>query len=395
MSIFDKALSRLPTNQNKAKPTGGGVRMITSHREYYYKYDGNLYKSDIVRACIRPKIKAIGKLEPRHIRYDKDNNLQVNPVPYIKELLARPNPLMTGQMWREKMATRLALTNNAFSLIMRDEFGKACGLYPIPCVMAEAVWDNNILYIRFTLETTGNILTVPYSDLIHLRNDYSENQVFGSDPAPALIPLMECVTTIDQGVVKAVRNSGLVRWLLKFGSAMRPEDIKRNTKEFVDNYLSYESDSFGAAGIDQKVDATQIEPKDYVPNAAVTDRITDRLYSFFNTNKNIVQSAWSENQWNAYYEAEIEPVAIQLGAELSAKLFSKKELSYGNEIVFEATNLQCASLQTKLNFVQFFDRGIMNANEIRKVFSLAPIETGDTYYVRKDTGAISTKGGEE
>ena len=52
-------------------------------------------------------------------------------------------------------------------------------------------------------------------------------------------------------------------------------------------------------------------------------------------------------------------------------------------------------MSTKLNLVQFFDRGIMNANEIRSVFNLADIPSGDQYYVRLDTAKIdSGEGGE-
>ena len=45
-------------------------------------------------------------------------------------------------------------------------------------------------------------------------------------------------------------------------------------------------------------------------------------------------------------------------------------------------------MSTKLNLVQFFDRGIMNANEIRSVFNLADIPSGYQYYVRLDTAKI-------
>lgn len=46
-------------------------------------------------------------------------------------------------------------------------------------------------------------------------------------------------------------------------------------------YLSsVESETFGAAGVDSKADVQRIEPKDYVPNAAQTDRIIKRIYDF-------------------------------------------------------------------------------------------------------------------
>ena len=107
-----------------------------------------------------------------------------------------------------------------------------------------------------------------------------------------------------------------------------------------------------------------------------------------------MQSNYTEDQYNAFYESVIEPVAIELAGEFTRKLFSRKERSYGNKIVFEAFNLSTASMSTKLNLVQFFDRGIMNANEIRGVFNLADIPSGDEYYVRLDTAKVNGEGGE-
>ena len=395
MALFNRR-SREPTTE---KPTESSrFEMVTTWGEYFYSWNGKLYQSDLVRACIRPYAQAIGKMAAKHIRDDPAAGIQINPKPYIRMLLKYPNPLMSAQQFQEKMATQLLLNNNAFALVIRDPNGLPCGLYPIPCTSAEALYDKqDNLIIRFTYRN-GKQNAFYYSDIMHLRRDFSEDDVFGSNPGPALAQLMECVGIIDQGIVKAIKNSGIIRWLLKFSQSMRPEDIKKNTKEFVDNYLSYESESFGAAGVDAKVDAKQIEPKDYVPNASVTDRITDRIYSFFNTNRHIVQSDYNEDQWNAYYEAQIEPAAIQFSDVLTDRLFSRKEIGFGNRIVYEASNLQCASMTTKLNLVQFLDRGIMNANEIRAALNLPPIPGGDVYVRRLDTVPVednsTTEGGD-
>lgn len=385
MKLFNR--NREPTAD---KPTvGSQFKMVTTWGDYYYSWNGKLYESDIVRACIRPKVKAIGKLVGKHIREDPKNGLQINPKPYIRMLLKNPNPIMTAQQFQEKMATQLCLNNNAFALIVRDENGLPVQLYPIPAVMAEAIYNkNNTLHIRFTYKN-GNQGIFLYSDIIHLREDFYEDDIFGTESGAALAQLMECVGVIDQGIVKAIKNSGIIRWLLKFNSSMRPEDVKKNTKEFVDNYLSIESDTFGAAGVDAKAEAKQIEPKDYVPNATQTDRITDRIYSYFNTNKKIVQSTWTEDEWNAYYEAEVEPVAIQLGNVLTTKLFTRTEQDFGNQIIYEASNLQCASLSTKLQFQAMVDRGAMTPNEWRSTMNMAPIEEGDKPIRRLDTQVVN------
>lgn len=367
--------------------TSEQYKMVTTWGEHYYSWNGKLYDSDIIRACIRPKVKAIGKLVAKHIQ-ENEKGLKVNPKTSIKMLLSNPNPYMTGQMFQEKLANQLCLSNNAFALIVRDENGYAEQMYPIPATMVEAIYGTaEELFLKFTYKN-GKTGTFRYSDIIHLRQDYEGNDIFGENPAPALAQLMECVGYIDQGIVKAIKNSGIIRWLLKFTSSMRPEDVKTNVEQFVKNYLAIETDTFGAAGVDAKVDAKQIEAKDYVPNASQTDRITDRIYSFFNTNKHIVQSDWNEDQWTAYYEAEIEPVAIQLGKELTTKLFSPRERGCGNYITYESSNLQCASMSTKLAFQSMVDRGAMTPKEWRAILNLASIEGGDKPIRRLDTQVV-------
>lgn len=359
-------------------------QMITDKGNGFYAWNGKLYESDIVRACIRPRAKAMGKLVAKHVRLDKDG-LKLNPEPYIRFLLEEPNPYMTGQMLQEKITNQLALNNNAFVLIIKDEFGYPCELYPIPCSSVDAIYNSvGDLFLKFYFEN-GKILTFPYTEIIHLRDDFNQNDIFGEPPGKALTNLMNVVGTIDQGVIKAIKNSGVVRWLLKYNTTLRPEDLKKNVQDFVDNYLGVETSTFGAAGVDAKAEALRIEPKDFVPNAAQTDRTTQRIYSFFNTNEKIVQSSYDEDDWIAYYEARIEPDAMQLGGEYTRKLFTRRERGCGNKIVFEASSLQYASMTTKLQLVQFVDRRMMSPNEVREIMNLAPVAGGDEMLLRLDT----------
>lgn len=366
--------------------------MIEDKGNGFYAWNGSIYKSDVVRACIRPKVKAIGKLVPQHIRNNREEGFKVNPEPYIRFLYEEPNPYMSGQVFREKMATQLALNNNAFALLVRDENGYPIEMYNIPCVGVEAIYNSyGELFLKFT-NRNGKIITYPYSDIIHLRQDINENDIFGDSPKEALLPLMDIVSTTDQGIVKAIKNSGIVRWLLRFNAAMRPEDVTKQTKEFVENFLDIKN-NVGAAGVDSKADAQQIDPKDYVPNAAIIDRTTQRIYSFFNTNEKIVQSKYNEDEWNAYYESEIEPLAMQWSAEDTRKLFSRRERGFGNKIIYTANNLQYASMSTKLGLQAMVDRGALTPNEWREVLNLPPVEDGDKPLRRLDTIAIG-KGGE-
>src|SRR6185312_14364197 len=123
--------------ENSAQ-TSVGYKLITDVGEGFYRFSGDIYKSDIVRACIRPKVRAVGKLIAKHIR-DNEQGFKVSPDRDIRFLLEEPNPLMTGQMLQEKLATQLELNNNAFALIKRDNDFRPVEVYPIPAVSVDMI----------------------------------------------------------------------------------------------------------------------------------------------------------------------------------------------------------------------------------------------------------------
>jgi HK97 family phage portal protein len=379
---------------NKKDDKVTGYKMITTDSRGFFSYDGKLYKSEIIRSTIRPEVTAIGKLTAKHLRETvtaAGRTLSVNPEPYMRFLLEEPNPYMTGQDLQEKLATQLALNGNAFAMILRDDGGMPVAIYPIPANSADIDTSHTELMLSFTLKG-GTRLALPYRDVIHIKRDYGDSMLFGTSPTQTLLPLMEMVTVIDQGLINAIKNSGVIRWLLKFTKSMRTEDIKTNVQEFAKNYLTYDSGTMGAIGTDSKADVERVEPKDYVPNAAIQDRVYNRIFNFFNTNQKIVQSIATEEEWDAFYEEVVEPVAIKLSNEFTRKLFSRRQRGHGNRIFFEAGNLQHASIKTKLNLREMVDRGAMTPNEWREAMNYAPIEGGDRPLRRKDTGLAVEEG---
>ena len=378
-----------------------GVELMQQVGNNYISWNGTIYDSDIVRSCIRPKVKATGKLVAKHLRDVVDaeghHELKVNPSNAIRFILDEPNPLMTGQMLQEKLATQLCLNSNAFALIIRDDYGSPMEIYPIIARTVDAVYDSaGKLRLKFTLNN-NKVYEFPYEDVIHLRQDFNENDIFGTPIAPVLVPLLDVVTTTDQGVINAIKNSSIIRWLLKFTNSMRKEDLKSQAKDFADNFLAT-SEGMGVAAVDAKADAQQINPTDYVPNAAQMDRTTKRIFDLFNTNDAIVSSKYTEEQYNSYFDAEVEPVLIQLGGEYTRKLFTRRERVFGNKIVFEASAWDSASISTKLNLQAMVDRGALTPNEWRATLNLAPVPGGDDPIRRLDTAAVdnsekSTEGG--
>lgn len=373
--------------------TVAGVKLVQQQTANYFTFNGNLFQSDIIRACIRPDVKAVGKSAIKHIR-NYNNELKVNPEPYIKFMLAQPNQWMTMQQLLEQTVSQYLLNNNAFILINRDDNGLPYELYPINAVNVQAVFSNDgFLFYKFMMKN-GRTFTFSSSNIIHLKSDVYDNDIFGKSSSEALFQVMEIIQTTDQGIINAIKNSSVVRWLLKFNTKLKDKDLVDNTKKFVQNFLNINSDDdvTGAAAVDSSADATQIEPKDYVPNASQIKSSVERIYSYFNTNEKIVKSQFNENEWSSYYAAKIEPLLKQLSETFTANLFTRKEQAYGNSIYFEASNVQYASLQTKLNFMQMVDRGSMTPDEWRALFMWAPIEGGDKPVRRLDTQQVGKDG---
>lgn len=377
--IFNRAPSRVR------------YEVIQDRGNGYYQWGGELYKSDILRSCIQPHVSAIGKLTPVHVRAEGDESDYF----YIRKILAEPNPYMAGCMLQEKLAAQLTLNRNAFAYINRDHNGYPIELYPLPVMSAEALYDRGYnLYLRFVLHN-GRMVTYPYRDVIHLRRDYYENDIFGTSAQEALTPLMELVGTSDKGLMDAIKNGAIIRWLVKWNQTIRPEDLKKQAENFAEMYLSTETNGTGVAATDAKAEVQQIKPNDYVPNVLQTDRTERRIYSFFGVNQSIVQNSYTEDEWNAFYEAQIEPVAKQMSDEFTRKLFTPRERQAGHRITFGANSLQYASMSTKLNLLQMVDRGAMTPNEWREVLNMAPIEGGDKPIRRLDTAVVGGGGDDE
>jgi phage portal protein BeeE len=114
LGLFSKIFGN--GNANKATQT---FKLISSSNNYFSPWSGDVWQNDIVRACIRPKSDAIGKLNPKHIE-GSEENIKVNDRPQIREVLENPNPYMSMQDFLSKMVIQRELNHNAFAYIDRN-----------------------------------------------------------------------------------------------------------------------------------------------------------------------------------------------------------------------------------------------------------------------------------
>lgn len=370
---------------------------IISHETSTFTSNGSVALSDVVRSAIRPKVKAIGKLTALHTL---EGDIQAHSE--LTMLLQEPNPIDTLQTLLEKLATQLQLNNNAYAVVYKDLEGNPLEIYPVFATSAQmSKSSNNNYFIEFNLAKGGK-LTVPYEDVIHLRQEHNSKEYFGEHPSGVIGDLLQSIGVADESVEKAIRNSTSLKWMMKFKTTMKPEDMKAETERFKQDYMTMQNNG-GVGSTDNKADLEQIKSNVYVPDTSIQKEKIKRVYEYFGVNEDIIQSNFSENQWSSYYEAEIEPVLIQLSNEFTRKLFLKTERLAGHKITFASVGLQFANLESKIKLVELVDRGLMTPNESREILNLPKLGDGDVPIRRLDTARVdderfqdaSVKGGEE
>jgi HK97 family phage portal protein len=349
-------------------------KMLNDFIPFFSAFDGDLYDSDIVRTCIDAIARNAAKLKPKHIR--RINGEIVKTQSLLERLLqVRPNEYMNTYDFLYKVVSQLYSNNNAFIYIQSD-MGTITGLYPINFSSIEPVEYQGELYCRFTFKT-GFRMTVPYTDLIHIRRHFNRDDIFGEDGRKPFKTTLNLIQTINQGLVNAIKSSARLRGWLKFTQTLRPEDIKAQRDQFVKDYLSIDNDG-GIGAIDAKAEFTPANMDAKMADDKQMGIVRENVYRYFGVNEKIIQSTYNEDEWGAFYESVIEPIAIQLSLEFTAKCFTGRELGFGNEIIFEANRLQYASAKTKTTLIkELLPMELLSINDALEILNMPPIEGGE------------------
>jgi HK97 family phage portal protein len=374
-SIWDKIFGKEPKqlkNETQFKLMNGFTPVFTNFGE-------DPYASDVVRSAIHSIASNGAKLKAKHIRrLDKDIKHVKGSYEYL--LSVRPNEFMSAYDFLYKIITQYLEFNNAFVYIKTDyATNKVTGFYPVDMSNIGMVEANDTLFVKFQFPN-GNKFTAPYSEFIHLRRFYNKNDMFGESNDKALMSTLNLIHTTDEGIINAVKSSAFLRGLIKFSNAMlKPEDIKKQRDAFVTDYMDVTNNG-GIAALDAKAEYQELKNDPKMVDDKQMGLIEEKVYKYFGTNKKIIMSNFNEDEWDAFYENVIEPLAIQMSLEFTYKLFTDNEQKHGNEIIFEANRLQYASTKTKISLLrELMPLGILNKNEGREVFNMGPIEGGEEY----------------
>jgi HK97 family phage portal protein len=341
-------------------------REVGSYNSIFSPYGGEIYANETCRACIRTLAEHTSKANPRC----KDD-------PKLEKMLQyRPNLYMNGKDFLYKVRTRLEIDNTAFIFINRDDKGQVISLYPLPTAQTEAIESDGRLYIKFTWGGTGQSLTAAWADLAVLRKDYNSSDIHG-DSNSAISTSLDLMDTTAQGMANAIKSTANIKGLLKFTKGMvKSDDIAKAKDLFVADYMAMTNTS-GIVATDSSMEYVPLKAEPLIADYKNIEELRLNIYRYFGVSEDAIQSKLFGDSWEAFYSAQIEPFLIALGLELTRKIYTDRELSFGNEITFESNRMQHMSMESKLKLVQLVDRKTMLPNELRAIMNLPPVPWGD------------------
>lgn len=362
MGMFDSLFGWL------RRPRGSSTwQTLTGYRHAWTDWKGELYESELIRAAIDTRARAVAKLEPNFV-----GGAQM-------KLRARtrggPNAYQTWSQFFYRASTILDVSNTCFLCPVLDETGATVGLIAAAPIRYDLTADETgTPWLRFTFGQ-GDVASIELSRVGILTRHQFRDDLFGESNA-AMDATLRLLDMQRQGITEGIKNSATFRFMARLKNFSRHEDLKKERLRFNEQQLKD-----GDGGIllvpNTYEDVKQIDQKPYTVDADQLRLIQTSVYNYYGVNEDVLQNKAIGDAWAAFYEGCVEVFAIQASEVITRMLFSEREIAGGNKFFLSANRTQYMSNRDKLQLVRdASDRGLMTVDEIREILNMPPLPDG-------------------
>jgi len=365
------------------------AKFLDGYSPIFSQFGENVYASDIVQMAIDVIATEISKLQPKHIRIDKNGVQKVVTSSSINRLFKfAPNELMTTRDFLEKVVWQLFLNYNAFIyptyLDLQDSKGKPfrryTGFYPLnPKQVVFLQDETGQLFVELGF-ANGDKYTFPYDSVIHLRKKFSVNDVMGGGmngqpDNQALLKTLKLNDMVLQTLPKALMSSLSIKGIMKINTMVDGETQEKERAKFEKQIKQ------GEAGIlitDVKSDYQDIKPDPKIIDKDTMEFIENKILRYFGVPIPVLNGDYTDTQYQAFYEKTLEPMVLGLKQAFTKTLFTGRELDTGNEIAFYQKDMMYLNTSAKLNLLKTAgEQGLLSDNQKLALLGYSPIPGGD------------------
>ena len=368
--------------RRKPKTKTTYAQMLNGYTPIYSQFGDDIYASDVVQQAINCIVMECKKLIPQHVKETGSDVIPVNSN--VQTVLNDPNEIMTTTDFIEKIIWQLYFNYNAFIIptwyTRKESNGSVTkvytGLYPIAPTNVEILQDaNDKLYVKFTF-ANGFETTLNYSDVIHIRKNYSVNEymggnVFGQPDNEALLKTLDLNWQLLRNLSKAMVSSCAVNGIVKYNTMMDDGKTELALKELEEKLKNSES---GFLPLDIRAEFTPIEREIQMVDESTLKFIDEKILRHFGVPLCILTGDYTKEQYEAFFQKTIEPIVRTLSQSFTKTIFTPRERSFGNQIKFYTKDLIFLSTDQTLEMVNLLGAsGSLYENEKRVAFGMRPL----------------------
>jgi len=376
MGWFQNATTYV-ANIFKSKKVGSQLRSLNVISPYFTGESNPKLNETFVTAC-NTHARHGSKIRPL-VYYKGAVSTNKNTLNYI--LSTRPNPAMNAPTFWEKVVLEYYMNNNAMIFVERGDTiasDRVKALWVIPTESVEIRSDEKELYFKFRIGNETYVTDM--NDMIIIsRNVGFIVDTFGKLDK-SIEQVIKIIKTNYEGLEQSIRMSAFIRFLVSTPTVLSDDQKEKRAKEFSDRYLG--SESAAIAYIDAAQQVIQLDTaKGKYADSDIMALLEKKVKDYLNINDSMLSANYNEDQFQAYYETNMEPIAIKIAAELTDKLLTPREREVGNEIRVDANRLQTASLKTRASVAAIIQKSPVHIpNVVNELLYIPPVEGGDEPY---------------
>ena len=348
----------------------------------FTQFGTNVYASDVVQQCIKCIVDELKKLNPLHIRQKGNDPKPVNGN--IQDILECPNAVMTTSELIEKTMWLLLLNYNAFIIPTfiswvddeGEERRRYTGLYPINPIQVDFLEDpSGKLFVKFWFRD-GTSTVYPYADVIHLKYNYSINEYmggneFGQPDHRGLMQTVELNKKLLDGVAKAMNASYNVNAVVKYATLLDEAKMTANIRKLEQRMENGES---GILPLDLKADFIPIQKSIELVDKDTLEFVDSKILRNWGVPLSILTGDYTVEQYNSFFQKCLEPIIVSFSQALTKKLFTRREISFGNKIKLYPKELIFMSMDQTIEMIkQLSPTGALFENEKRSALGMMPL----------------------
>lgn len=389
MGFLDRLFHRRPRGTTYAQTLDGFAPLFS-------QFGQNIYASDVVRQALKCIADEMKKLNPQHVRYitkkkqdsQHDRYVGSDLVPVrsaLQDVLDEPNPLMTWADFIEKSTYLLLMNDNVFIIpIYHTWTDKETGatrrqydeLYPVLPTQVNFIQDpSGRLFVQFFF-MNGYETTIPYDDVIHVRDNYSVNQYMGGDITgqpdhTALLETLNLNKQLLHGIAKAMNASYAVNGIVKYNTLINSEDTKKAIAEFNEMLRNNKS---GFVPVDLKAEIQPFERKTQIVDEPTLKFIEEKILRTWGISLAILNGDYTKEQYEAFYQRCLEHRIKAFSQAMTKKLFTPREKALGNRIELYPEDMIFMTISQKIEMIGLLSpTGGLFENEKRVAFGMRPL----------------------